>query len=748
MTTYENFKFDVDADGIALAVWDMPDRSMNVLSQSSMADMASIIETIVSDDNIKGAVITSGKPAFCAGADLSMMGGQAGGSGEGSKEDRVKAMYEGNLHFNMLLRRLETCGKPIAAAINGVALGGGLEVTLACHYRVVADNPKIQLGLPEAKVGLLPGGGGTQRLPRLIGAAAALPLILQGTSLSPEKALKAGIVHAVVPADQLVDAAKAWLKEGLAQPRIPLGKKGPEVHAIAIQPWDKAGYRVPGGGPHDKGGSTVFTIGNATLHKTTHGNYPAQQYIMACVYEGLQVPMEAGLRIETRYFTKLLMDPRSKAMIRSLFLSMQELGKGARRPAGVAPFTVKKLGILGAGMMGAGIAYVSAQAGMEVVLLDTDQANAEKGRDYSVKLVAKGVERGKVSKEKGDALLARIMPTTNYDDLKDADLIIEAVFESRAIKAEVTKKAEPMLAKGGVYGSNTSTLPITGLAEAAAKQEDFIGIHFFSPVDKMQLVEIIMGQRTSQETLAKAMDYVKQIRKTPIVVNDSRGFYTSRCFGTYVGEGLAMLAEGIKPAIIENLGRQTGMPMAPLALNDEVSLDLAYKVREQTKKDLGDKYVASPADPLIEKMVVELGRLGKKAGKGFYDYPADGKKKLWTGLAELAHTHKDIDDVDVEELKKRFLYIQALEAARCFEEGVVTDVRDADVGAIIGWGYAPWTGGPLSLIDMVGAKAFVETCDTLAQKYGERFKPNKLLRDMAEKGDTFYARFAPEKAAA
>tara|TARA_R110000824_G_scaffold118960_16_gene272435 strand:+ start:18003 stop:20246 length:2244 start_codon:yes stop_codon:yes gene_type:complete len=747
MTTYENFKFDVDADGIATAIWDMPGRSMNVLSQSSMADIGSIIETIVSDDNIKGAVLTSGKAAFCAGADLSMMGGQAGGAGEGSKEDRVKAMYEGNLAFNMLLRRLETCGKPIAAAINGVALGGGLEVTLACHYRVVADNPKIQLGLPEAKVGLLPGGGGTQRLPRLIGAQAALPLILQGTALSPDKALKAGIVHAVVPAGEIVDAAKAWLKEGLAQPKVKLGKKGPEVAANAIQPWDREGYRIPGGGPHDKA-SSVFTIGNATLHKGTHGNFPAQKYIMSCVYEGLQVPMEAGIRIETRYFTKLLMDPRSKAMIRSLFLSMQELGKGARRPAGVPEFAVKKLGILGAGMMGAGIAYVSAQAGMEVVLLDTDQANAEKGKAYSEKLVAKGIERGKVTKDKGDALLARILPTTNYDDLKDADLIIEAVFESREIKAEVTKKAEPMLAAGGVYGSNTSTLPITGLAEAAKKPEDFIGIHFFSPVDKMQLVEIIMGQRTSQETLAKAMDYVKQIRKTPIVVNDSRGFYTSRCFGTYVGEGLAMLAEGIKPAIIENLGKQTGMPVAPLALNDEVSLDLAYKVREQTKKDLGDKYVSGPADALIEKMVVELGRVGKKAGKGFYDYPADGKKKLWTGLNEVAGTHKDIDDVDVEELKKRFLYIQALEAARCFEEGVVTDVRDADVGAIIGWGFAPWSGGPLSLIDMVGAKAFVDTCDALAQKYGERFKPNKLLRDMAEKGDTFYGRFAPEKAAA
>ncbi|NIJ42914.1 3-hydroxyacyl-CoA dehydrogenase/enoyl-CoA hydratase/3-hydroxybutyryl-CoA epimerase [Parvibaculum indicum] len=735
MTTYENFSFDVDSDGIALATWDMPGRSMNVLSQSSMADIASIIEKIMSDDGIKGAVITSGKGAFCAGADLSMMGGQAGGGEGGSPEDRVKGMYEGNLKFNMLLRDLETCGKPVVAAINGTALGGGLEVTLACHYRVASDNPKTQLGLPEAKVGLLPGGGGTQRLPRLIGAGAALPIILQGSSLNPEKAAKAGIVHKVVPADQLIDEAKKWIRE--------VGD--------AEQPWDKKGYKVPGGDPNSKGGAQVFTIGNAQLHKQTHGNFPAQKYILSCVYEGLQVPIEAGLRIESRYFTKLLMDPRSKAMIRSLFLSMQELQKGARRPAGVPEFQVKKLGILGAGMMGAGIAYVSAQAGMEVVLLDTEQAGAEKGKAYSQKLLEKALERGKTTQDKMDATLARITPTTNFGDLKGADLVIEAVFEDRGIKAEVTKKAEPMIAEGGIYGSNTSTLPISGLAEAYSKPEEFIGIHFFSPVDKMQLVEIIMGEKTSDETLAKAMDYVKQIRKTPIVVNDSRGFYTSRCFGTYVSEGLAMLADGIKPAIVENTGKMTGMPMPPLALNDEVSLELGYKVRQQTKKDLGDKYVEGPADKIVEKMVVDLGRLGRKAGKGFYDYPEGGKKKLWPGLADLVETKiEEADPELVEEYKKRFLCIQALEAARCFEEGVVTDVRDADVGAILGWGFAPWTGGPLSYIDMLGTKEFVELCDSLAQKYGERFKPNALLREMAEKGESFYTRFAPpkEKAAA
>lgn len=731
MTTYENFSFEVDADGIALITWDMPGRSMNVLSASSMGDLEAIIERIASDAAIKGAVITSGKASgFCAGADLSMMAGNSGGGAGGAGDDRVKKLYENNLHLNMMFRRLETCGKPVAAAINGVAMGGGLEVTLACHYRVVSDNPKIQLALPEAKVGLLPGGGGTQRLPRLLGAAKALPLLLQGTSLSPQEALEIGLVHKLAPADQIVAEAKALVKSG-----------------EAVQPWDKKGYKIPGGTAHTSAGS-VFTIGTAQLHKQSHGNYPAQKYIMSCVYEGTLVPIEAGLRIETRYFTKLMLDPRSKAMIRSLFLSMQELQKGARRPAGQPAFTVKKLGILGAGMMGAGIAYVSAQAGIEVVLLDTDLAKADKGKAYSVKLLDKALAKGRTTEEKVAKTLSLITPTADYEALRGCDLIIEAVFENRQVKAEVTQKSEPMLAEGGIYGSNTSTLPITGLAEASRKAENFIGIHFFSPVDKMQLVEIIMGQATSQETLAKAMDYVKQIKKTPIVVQDSRGFFTSRCFGTYIGEGLAMLAEGIKPAIIENVGRMTGMPMPPLALNDEVALDLSYKVRQQTKKDLGDKYVPTPADPLIEKMVESLGRIGKKAGKGFYDYASDGKKKLWPGLSDLVPVTRDIDDVDVEELKQRFLYIQALEAARCFEEGVVTDVRDADVGAILGWGFAPWTGGPLSLIDMVGTRVFVETCDRFAQKYGERFKPSKLLRDMAEKGDTFYGRFAPQKAAA
>ncbi len=724
----ENFTIDIDSDGIALLTWDMPGRSMNVLSTSSMGDIREWVKTVAEDDNVKGAVLTSGKPAFCAGADLDQMESSASGEGAPkSEEDRVRGLYEANLRFNMLLRTLETCGKPIIAAINGTALGGGLEVTLACHHRIASDNPKTQIGLPEAKVGLLPGGGGTQRLPRLIGIANALPLILQGKSLNPTKAQEQGIVHKVVASEDLVAEAKRWILE----------------EGDAVQPWDKKGYKVPGGGPYDKGTSSVFVMGNAMLRKQTNGNYPAQLFIMRCVYEGIQVPIDAGIRIEARYFTKLLMHPTSKNMIRSLFLSTQELSKGARRPKDIAPAPVKKLGILGAGMMGAGIAYVSAKAGIEVVLLDTSQEGADRGKEYSAKLLDKAIERGRSTEEKKIALLDLIKPTTVYDDINGADLIIEAVFENRDIKAEVTKKSEPLLAEGGVFGSNTSTLPITGLTAASENPEKFIGIHFFSPVDKMGLVEIIMGEKTGSDALAKAIDYIAQIRKTPIVVNDSRGFYTSRCFGTYVSEGITMLSEGIKPALIENAGRQTGMPVPPLGMSDEVALDLAHKVRSQTKKDLGDKYVASPSDAIIEEMVVKRDRLGRKNGKGFYDYLKDGKKRLWPGLSELAEVAAE--QPHVEELKTRLLYIQALEAARCFEEKVVTDVRDADIGAILGWGFAPYTGGPLSFIDTVGTRAFVDECDRLAQLYGERFKPNALLREMAQADEKFYSKFNPKE---
>jgi 3-hydroxyacyl-CoA dehydrogenase/enoyl-CoA hydratase/3-hydroxybutyryl-CoA epimerase len=731
----ENFKIEVDSDGVALVTFDVPGRSMNTLTASVIKEIGEVVETIKSDAAIKGAVITSGKTTgFCAGADLGELGGAEGGpNGLGGGGD-LKAAFDAGFALNKAFRALETCGKPVAAAINGLAMGGGLEMTLACHYRVVADNPKIQLALPEAKVGLLPGAGGTQRLPRLMGVMAAAPYLLEGKSMKPAEALGFKVVHEVVPTGTEVEAAKTWVKT-----------KGDPVAL-----WDKKDFKLPGGGPYTPTGSQVFIMGNAMLRKQTYGNYPAQLNIMKAVYEGLQVPFDAAIRIETRYFLKTMMSPQAKGMIRTLFLSLQELGKGSGRPANVPHYDVKKVAVLGAGMMGAGVAYVQAMAGIETVLIDQTQEAADKGKSYAEGLVKKAVSRGKLTQEKGDAILALIHPTADYDQVKGSDLVIEAVFENREVKAEVTKKAEAQLADTAIFGSNTSTLPITGLAKASIRPASFIGIHFFSPVDKMGLVEIIMGAETSQEALAKSIDYVLKIKKTPIVVNDSRGFYTSRCFGTFVQEGLEMMAEGIAPAIIDNVGRATGMPRGPLEMNDDVALDLSYKIGEQTKKDLGDKYEERPFAPVLEKMVVELGRLGRKNGKGFYDYPEGGPKTLWKGLADLAPVKTtDADPALIQEIRTRLLYRQAVEAARCFEEGVIVDPREADVGAILGWGFAPWTGGPISLIDGLGAKAFVETCDRLAQQYGKRFAPPALLREMAEKGETFYGRFGvKEKAAA
>lgn len=725
-----NIRVETDADGIVTLTWDMPGRSMNVLSEDSINEYVAAADAAIADPAVKGVVVTSGKPAFIAGADLSMLQKQTSASGaSASQEQTAKAIFDNLMQFNLALRRIEKGGKPFVAAINGLALGGGLEVCLACHHRIVANDPRIQLGLVESKVGLMPGAGGTQRMPRLMGAMAALPMMLEGRTIGPDAALKGGLVHKAVPASDLIGEAKAYIKNG--------GK--------AVQPWDEKGFKIPGGDPYHPAASQVFVAGNAMLHAKTMGNYPAPEAIMSAVYEGLLVSIDAALRIEARYMTKVMMHPASRNMIRSLFINMQKANKLERRPKDAPKTKLDKIGVLGAGMMGAGIAYVSALAGLTVVLIDRTQEDAEKGKSYSAKLLAKQVERGRMKQDAADAVLARITPVTEYDGLKDADFVIEAVFEDRAIKADVTKKTAAMLPAGVPFASNTSTLPITGLAEAWRDETAFIGVHFFSPVDKMQLVEIIRGKKTSDATLAVAMDYVQRIKKTPIVVNDSRGFFTSRVFATYTGEGMRMLAEGITPALIENAGKMTSMPMPPLALSDEVALDLIYKIGKQTAKDMGAAYKPSPIDPMIEKLVVQLGRLGKKAGKGFYDYPADGKKHLWPGLAELAP--RAAEQPPVDEVKKRFLYIQALETARCYEENVLTAAEDADVGAILGWGFAPWSGGPLSLIDTVGLKTFVAECDRMAQAYGPRFAPNALLRQMAEKGETFYGGASAKKAA-
>lgn len=731
----ENFKIEIDGDGIALLTFDVPGRSMNTITAGVMRDLAAFAERLKTDESVKGAVIASGKPTgFCAGADLGEMNQSAGREGDKSDpEAGLKAAFDNAFSLNKTLRALETCGKPVACALEGLALGGGLEIALACHYRVSADNPKIQFGLPESKVGLLPGAGGTQRLPRLIGVQNAAMMILQGESKNPQEAKGLGFINEVVPAGQTIAAAKAWVK---ANPK-------------AQAPWDAKGYRVKDG-PYTPAGGMTFIGGNAVLSKQTYGNYPAQKNIVSAIYEGVQVPIDAGLRIESRYFVKTLQTPQAKGMVRTLFLNMQALGKGANRPANIPPTEIKKVAVIGAGLMGAGVAYVQAKAGVETVLIDVTQEGAEKGKAYSQRIVDKDVSRGKLTKEKGDEILARITPTTDYSLIAGADLVVEAVFENPELKAEVTKKAEAVLAESAVFGSNTSTLPITGLAKASARPKNFIGIHFFSPVERMGLVEIIMGKETSQETLAKAIDYVLKIKKTPIVVNDSRGFYTSRCFGTYTTEGMEMLMEGVAPAIIENVGRFSGMPMGPLEVTDSVGLDTAFKVGRQMAEAAGENYLQDPRGALMGWMVEDKGRVGRKAGKGFYEYDdANKPARLWPEIStRITPKVTECPPPLKQELIKRYLFRQCIEVARCFEEGVITDPRDADVGSILAWGFAPYTGGCVSYMDLFwGLPAFVKEADRLADQYGERFRPNALLRDMAAKNETFYGRFGAKQAA-
>ncbi|WP_417624606.1 3-hydroxyacyl-CoA dehydrogenase NAD-binding domain-containing protein [Paremcibacter congregatus] len=712
-------KYELDADGIALLTIDVPEKSMNVITAGMMEDLEKLIPQIAQDAAIKGAVITSGKTgSFVAGADLTMLLEMSDMVKTAPREDLFQAAYR----MNKLLRDMETCGKPFAAAINGLALGGGLEITLACHYRVIADNPKIKLGLPEVMVGLLPGGGGTQRLPRLMGIQMALPYLLQGKNMTPAQAKMNNVVHDVVPEADLISTARKWILDG--------GK--------AEQPWDQKRFKIPGGqGVFDPNIVQTFVGAPAMTKKETKGNYPATLNILSSVYEGHQLPMDTALKVESKYFTDLLLGDVAPNMIRTLFVNKQAAEKGIRRPKDIPPQKTKKLGMLGAGMMGAGIAYVSAMAGIEVILIDMTQEAAEKGKSYSADLLAKGIKRKKVTQEKADGILSLITPTTDYAALEGCDLIIEAVLEDVKVKADVTAKTEAVVPESCIYGSNTSTLPITQLAKASAREDQFIGIHFFSPVDKMPLVEIIMGEKTGDLALAKALDYVAQIRKTPIVVNDSRGFYTSRCFSTYVMEAINMLAEGVAPALIENCGAYGGMAVGPFTVSDEVSLELSYHVGQATKKGLGDAYVPQAADAVVEKMYLELGRKGKKNRKGFFDYPENGEKSLWPGLAE--HFPPRADQPSPDEVTKRLFYRQALEVIRCYEEGVLLAPEDADIGAIFGWGFAPWTGGPLSMVDTIGVQKFTAECQALAERFGPNFTPPKMLLDKAEKGENFYA---------
>ena len=706
---------DVDRDGIATLTIEMQDKTMNVMTPTFNDELSRAIEQVAAEDSIKGAVVTSAKESFIAGADLKWLMTQF-------RYDLPAAeMFASHSTVNRFLRQLETCGKPWVAAINGTALGGGLEVCLACHHRIAANNPKARIGLPEVTVGLLPGGGGTQRLPRMIGVQAALDLLTTGRHLSPDEALELGVINAVVDAENLLDEAKSWIRDT----------------GTAVQPWDDKGFKIPGGTGFDsQETANLFMASTALVAKKTRGNYPAPTAILASVFEGTIVPIDAALRIESRYFTKLTMDPVARNMTRTLFVNKQAADKLAHRPKGVAKSDVTRLGILGAGMMGAGIAYVSARVGIECILLDRSAEEAERGKDYSRQLTDKGIERGKTSRDKADALLELILPTTDYADLKGCDLVIEAVFEDREIKRAVTEKTEAVIPDSAVFASNTSTLPITGLAEAAKRPENFIGLHFFSPVDRMPLLEIILGEETSDETLARSLDYAQKIRKTPIVVKDSRGFYTSRVFATFTNEGMALLEDGVRPALIENAAVQAGMAVGPLAVVDEVTAELLYKVDKQARIDLGNAYNPPSSIGVVHKMIDELGRLGRRYGAGFYEYPASGKKRLWAGLAELCRP--STIQPDVEEVKKRILYVQALDAFRCLDEGVIMRPEDCDIGATLGWGFPTWTGGPLSLIETVGLAEFVADCDRMEKEYGPRFAIPARLRQRAESGESIY----------
>jgi len=731
---FTNFRFEVDGDGIALATWDMPDRSMNVITPQVMDELSQIVEKVASDEAIKGCVITSGKESFSGGADLTMLQSSNAEYLRVAKEKGEEAantfLFEESRKLSLLYRRLETCGKPFAAAIHGVCLGGAFELALACHFRILSDVDSTRVGLPEVKVGLFPGAGGTQRVARLMQTGDALQMLFKGEQLRPLMARNMGLVHAVAPRDQIVQAAKDWIKQG----------------GSAVAPWDQKGYKLPSNKVYSAAGMQIWPAANAIYRRETQDNYPAIRAILESVYQGLQLPMDLALRVESRWFAKILRSKEAEAMIRTLFISMQDLNKGARRPKDVPPTAIKKVGIVGAGFMGASVAYVSANAGLQVVLIDRDVEAAEKGKAHSHKLMSDQIMKGRAKTADRDALLERIKASADYADLADCDLVIEAVFEDPAVKAEVIRKVEAAIRPDCIFASNTSTLPITGLATNSGNPGQFIGIHFFSPVEKMMLVEIIMGKETGEKALATALDFVRLLKKTPIVVNDSRGFFANRCVLAYILEGHLMFLEGLPAAMIEQAGKQAGMPVGPLSLNDEVGVDLGLRIVRATKAQLGEGSVPPEQEELLVTLVEKEGRLGRKNRKGFYDYPESGQKRLWPGLKDLQAKHVEPELVDMQELKQRLLVTQALEAARTVEEGVVMDPREADVGSILGFGFAPYTGGALSFIDFMGAQAFVDLCRTLQEKHGERFAPPKLLLDMAAKGETFYGRAAKKAA--
>ena len=694
-------------DGIIILTLDSPNQSANTMNADFRVALENIVSKLKSETSITGIIFRSAKKTFFAGGDL---------------DELIQARLEDATPFFEMIQKMkaefryiETLGVPVVAALNGTALGGGWEIALGCHARIALNDPKTKFGLPEVTLGLLPGGGGIVRMVRLLGLQNAFPFLMEGKQFGVDKAKSLGLIQdtAETP-EELMDKAIAWVKE----------------HPKSQQPFDVKGYKIPGGDPKTPAVAQMLAIAPAMLRDKTKGCYPAPEAIMAAAVEGAQVDVDTALTIESRYFTYLATGQVSKNMIGTFWHGMNAIKAGASRPKDVAKWQASKVGVLGAGMMGAGIAYSTAIKGVPVVLKDVSVENAEKGKAYSQKLLDKKVSQGRMTAEKRDQVLSLITATASAEDLKGCDLIIEAVFENQELKAKVTQEAEAFLVEGGVMASNTSTLPITGLANASKDQANFIGLHFFSPVDKMQLVEIIKGKNTSAETLAKAYDYVQQIGKIPIVVNDSRGFFTSRVFGTFVQEGLRLLHEGVHPARIEMAALKAGMPVGPLAIQDEVALTLSEHVANETRKALqaeGKDLPRSGADDVIQTMIHTFDRKGKAAGAGFYDYPEGGKKHLWEGLS---HWKKDVD-ISEQEMIDRFLFVQSLDTLRCYEENVLESIIDANIGSIFGIGFAPWTGGAIQFLNQYGLDQAVQRANELEAKYGERFKaPQRLVESV------------------
>ncbi|WP_028108929.1 3-hydroxyacyl-CoA dehydrogenase NAD-binding domain-containing protein [Ferrimonas futtsuensis] len=708
-----SIRIELESDGILHLVLDRSGASANLMDQAFAEDLAHTVSAIQEMD-YKGIVLRSAKSTFFAGGDL----GQIAQVTRESAEPFYKMVES----IKASLRALETDGRPVVACIGGAALGGGWELALACHHRIALDSKGVRIGLPEVTLGLLPGGGGVARTVRMFGLQQALPLLTEGRQFSPAEALEAGLVHQLADSEQeMLQAAKAYI----------------QAHPQMAQPWDVKGYRLPGGSPGSPKVAQMLAVAPAMLRKKTKGVMQAPEAILCAMVEGAQVDFDTACRIESRYFVELVCSQQAKNLINTFWFELNAIKGGAGRPQQFSPSKVSRIGVLGAGMMGAGIAYAAASRGIEVVLKDISLAQAQKGKAYSEALMAKRVQRGRSSDAQAQQLLKRIVPTESVAELAGCELVIEAVFENRDLKAKVTREAEAVLADTTLIASNTSTLPITGLAQASRRPESFIGLHFFSPVDKMPLVEIICGQQTSAESLARAYDFVLQLGKTPIVVNDSRGFFTSRVFGTFTNEGIAMLAEGVAPAAIENAAWLAGFPVGPLAVSDEVSLTLMKKIRNQTVADLAEEGIAaSPkeADPVIDRML-ELERAGKAVGCGFYDYPKGEKKRLWSGLSQ--HFPQAEVQPDVQELKERLMFIMAVETIRCMEEGVLNHRRDADVGSIFGIGFPAWSGGAVQFIDHLGPKAFVARADQLAENCGERFRVPDGLRARAAKGQGY-----------